>query len=100
MKEFKIEFLGPQPASRWPPRHSKSFQKVRDIGRCYFEDLEGEWDKGQHSRPSLPLRDLKRRVKKLKRSFKVPGDDPVNEATLRGSTEHLVFSRFSAEVKW
>jgi hypothetical protein len=80
----------------------RGFQKIRDAGRTYFEDLGKKPRKRADNPPSVPLsvKELKRRVWKLRRSFVVPGDDPVNEPTLRGKTEHLVFSRFSAEVKW
>ena len=100
MKEVDIAFVGPKDESRWPQQYADIFREVRDIGRSYFEDLGKEKKRNPNAASSMPVHSLKSRVRKLKKSLVLPGEDPFNERTLRGSIEPHVFSRFAAEVKW
>lgn len=100
MKEFNIEFVGPVPPSEWPAAYERRFAPVRKIGRYYFEDLDKVSMDEDDKMPKVPSSIVQQRVFELRQSFFLSSDDPVNEDTLRGNSEHLVFSRFKDEVKW
>jgi hypothetical protein len=99
IKEYDIEFLGPEREHRWPDRYRATFAEARNVRACFFEDLK-RGARTLAGRPlSLPADILQERSLCLKRAVVPPGPDPVNERTLR-VIETLVFSRFMAEVKW
>jgi hypothetical protein len=95
IKEYGIEFRGPLTPSQWPKSYSNLFLRVREIGSMEFDKYQPD------EKATRPLVDeMKRRAIELTRVGNRDRRGRVNEPTLRGNTEPLVFARFGAEVKW
>lgn len=95
IKEYGIEFRGPLTPSQWPKSHSNLFLRVREIGSTEFDKYQSD---EKTTRPFVD--EMKRRAIELTRVGYRDRRGRVNEPTLRGNTEPLVFARFGAEVKW
>jgi hypothetical protein len=95
IEEYKIVFRGPLIPSEWPPHLRKLFGGVRRAATAEYDKYT------PNSAEKTPfVVKLKRRADKLVETAHLDRKYRVNEPTLRGSTEHLVFKRFEAEVKW
>ncbi|OCL11766.1 hypothetical protein AOQ84DRAFT_361218 [Glonium stellatum] len=94
IREYDIEFKGPLTPSLWPKNYYDLFLRVREIGFTEFEKYQpdGETDRSLVDK-------MKRRAVELTRIAYGDRRGRVNEPTLRGNTEPLVFARFQAEVK-
>jgi hypothetical protein len=95
IKEYGIEFRGLLTPSQWPKCYSNLFLRVRETGSTEFDKYQPD------ERTTRPFVDeMKRRAIELARVGDRDRRGRVNEPTLRGNTEPLVFARFGAEVKW
>jgi len=95
IKEYGIEFRGPLIPSQWPKSYSNLFLCIREIGSTEFDKYQPD---GKTTRPFVD--EMKRRAIELTQVGYSDRRGRVNEPTLRGNTEPLVFARFRAEVKW
>ena len=95
IKEYGIEFRGPLTPSQWPKSYSNLFLRIREIGSTEFDKYQPD---EKTTRPFVD--EMKRRAIELTRVGYRDRRGRVNEPTLRGNTEPLVFARFGAEVKW
>jgi hypothetical protein len=95
IKEYGIEFRGPLTPSQWPKSYSNLFLRIREIGFTEFDKYQPD-----EKTTRLFVDEMKRRAIELTRVGNKDRRGRVNEPTLRGNTEPLVFARFGAEVKW
>jgi len=95
IKEHKIDFRGPLTRSQWPRRYHELFLAVRTAGSTEFDQYRPD-----EKTPREVVHEMKRRAFDLTRVATKDRQGRVNEPTLRGNTEHHVFERFDAEVKW
>jgi hypothetical protein len=97
IKEYGIEFRGPLTPSQWPQNYYNLFLRVRETGFTEFEKYKPDAEIG---RSIIKIEEMKQRAVDLTRIAYDDRRGRVNEPTLRGHTEPLVFARFQAEVKW
>jgi hypothetical protein len=95
IEEYGIEFRGLLTPSQWPKNYSNLFLRVREAGFTEFDKYQPD---EKTNRPFVD--EMKRRAIELARVADRDRRGRVNEPTMRGNTEHLVFARFGAELKW
>lgn len=95
---FNIEFAGVLLPSEWPVKYAEVFKKVRKIGNISWEP--DELEAPMTNDDALNRRRTKIRALELMREAKIDRKARVNESTLRGNAEPLVFERLKQAVKW
>jgi hypothetical protein len=95
IKEYGIEFRGLLTPSQWPELYYHLFLRVRETGRMEFD----EYQPNERTTRAF-VEKMKRRAIKLTLAADRERRGLVNEDTLRGNTEHIVFKRFGSYVKW
>lgn len=98
IERFNIEFVGLLLPSEWPEQYADMFKKVRIIGKTSWEPDEVNGPVADND--TLDRRRMKIRALQLMHEAQADRKDRVNEPTLRGNAEPLVFGRFKMELKW
>lgn len=98
IERFNIEFLGLLLPSEWPTQHAETFKNVRKAGTTSWEPDDLASSLGDSDSPER--RRSKIRALKLTKKAIADRKDRVNEPTLRGNAEPLVFKRFAKALKW
>jgi hypothetical protein len=98
IERFNIEFMGPLLPSEWPAQYQKLFSKVQMLGATPWllhkpENVGQDSDKANRWRAQQKAYELMNNAKADRR-------DRVNESTLRGNAEPLVFERLRKAAKW
>lgn len=98
IERFGIEFVGPVLPSEWPDQFRNLFSTIQQLGHTTWllqkpHNVDRDPDQANRWR-------VQQRAYKLMNEAKTNRRDRVNEPTLRGNTEPLVFERLKKAVKW
>jgi hypothetical protein len=98
IERFQIEFMGPLLPSEWPAQYQEPFGTIQRLGNTPWlqhrpENVDREPNEANRWR-------VQQRAYVLMNEAKANRRDRVNEPTLRGDTEPLVFERLKQAAKW